>query len=135
MAAEQAHRLHQVQMLPGARHRHVKETPFFLDLLTGTYRHVRRDAAVDHVEDEHRVPLLPLGRMDRRKNEIILVEVRRHRLGAGGLRKIEGQIAEKASAGRVSRGDLLELVEIAGARGDIVVHALKMRLVPGSRSS
>ena len=35
MAAEQAHRLHQVQMLPGARHRHVKETPFFLDLLTG----------------------------------------------------------------------------------------------------
>jgi hypothetical protein len=35
--------------------------------------------------------------MDRRKNEIVLVEMRRYRLGAGGLRRIEGQLAEKAS--------------------------------------
>src|SRR5215469_17037484 len=73
---------------------------------------------------------LPLGGMDRRKNEIVLVEMRRYCLGAGGLRRIEGQLAEKASAGRVSRGDLLELVEIAGTRGDVVVQALEMRLVP-----
>src|SRR5215472_5752668 len=117
-------------MLPGARHRDVKKAPFFLDLLTGTYRHVRRDAAIDHVEDEYRVPLLPLGGMDRRKNEVVLVEVRRCCLGAGGLRRIEGQLAEKASAGRVSPGDLLELVEIAGARADIVVQAFEMRLIP-----
>jgi len=67
------------------------------DLLTGSYRHVRRDAAIDHVEDEHSVPLLPLGRMDRRKDEMVLVEMRRHRLGARGLRRIQGQLAEKAS--------------------------------------
>jgi hypothetical protein len=29
MAAKQAHRLHQMQMVPGARHRHVEETAFF----------------------------------------------------------------------------------------------------------
>src|SRR5215471_16467928 len=117
-------------MLPGARHRDVKKAPFFLDLLTGTYRHVRRDAAIDHVEDEYRVPLLPLGGMDRRKNEVVLVEMRRHRLGAGGLRRIEGQLAEKASSGRVSPGNLLELVEVAGTRTDMVVQAIEMRLVP-----
>jgi hypothetical protein len=39
------------------------------------------DAAIDHVEDEHSVPLLPLGRMDR------------------DLRRIQGQLAEKARTG------------------------------------
>ena len=40
MAAEQAHRLHQMQVLPRACHRHVKETAFFLDLLAAAGRHV-----------------------------------------------------------------------------------------------
>ena len=53
----------------------------------------------------------------------------RHRLGADGLKRVEGQLAEKASAGRVSPGNLFELVEIAGARADVVVQALKMRRV------
>ena len=68
--------------------------------------------------------------MNRRKNEIVLVEVRRYCLGAGGLRRIEGQLAEKASAGRVSPSDLLELVEIAGTCTDMVVQAIEMRLEP-----
>ena len=80
------------------------------------------------------VPLLPLGRKDRRKSELVLVEMRRHRLGAGGLRRIEGQLAEKASADRVSPGNLLELVEIAGARADVVVPTLKMRREVGASS-
>src|SRR5882672_9046939 len=46
LGAEEPQWLHQVQVLPGAGHRDVKETAFFLDLRRSADRHVRRDAAV-----------------------------------------------------------------------------------------
>jgi len=46
MSAEEAQWLHQVQMLPRARHGHVEETAFFLDLLVIPESHVRGDAAI-----------------------------------------------------------------------------------------
>jgi len=75
MAAEEAHRLDQMQMLPSARHCDVQETALLLDLLTAADRHVRRDAAIDHVQHEHHVPLLAFGRVDRRQHELVLVEM------------------------------------------------------------
>jgi hypothetical protein len=81
-------------------------------------RHVRGDAAVDHVEHEHG-PFLYLGRVDRREHEIVLVEVPRDRLGAGGLGRIEDQFSEEASPRRIDSDDLLQLVEIARAGTDI----------------
>ena len=61
MAAEQAHRLDQMQMVPGARHRHVEETALFLDLFTVANRHVRRDAAIDDVQHEDGIHSWPLA--------------------------------------------------------------------------
>ena len=40
MGTEEPQWLHQVQVLPGARHSDVKETAFFLDLLAGADRHI-----------------------------------------------------------------------------------------------
>jgi hypothetical protein len=40
LAPEQAHRLDQMQVLPGAGHRHVKETALLLDLLAAAHSHV-----------------------------------------------------------------------------------------------
>ena len=73
-------------MLPGARHCDVKETALFLDLLVVPNRHVRRDAAIGDVQHEYDLPLLPFRRMDGRKHEVVLIEMRRTCLGASGLR-------------------------------------------------
>ena len=54
-----------MEMLPGSGHRDVEEPALLLDLFLATDRHIRRDAAVDHVQNEHSVPFLPFGGMDR----------------------------------------------------------------------
>src|SRR2546429_2628581 len=77
MGAEEPQRLHQMQVLPGARHRDVKKTAFFLDLLAAVHRHVRRDAAVGDVKHEYSIRPLALRRMDGRQHEIVLIEMRR----------------------------------------------------------
>ena len=107
VGAEEPRWLHQVQMLPSTRHGDVKETAFFLDLLRAADRHVRGDATIDDVEHEHGIPFLALGRMDRRQHEVILIEMRRTRLGAGGLRRVQGQLGQKAAACRIGSGNLL----------------------------
>ena len=76
MSAEEAQWLHQVQMLPRARHGDVKEAAFFLDLLAAVDRHVRRNAAIGYVEYKHGIPLLALRRMDRRQHKAVFIEMR-----------------------------------------------------------
>ena len=75
----EALRHEQVQVLPGARHRHVEQAPLLLDLGGVAGRHVRRDAAVDDVEHRDRAPLLALGRVDGREDQVVLVERSRAR--------------------------------------------------------
>jgi hypothetical protein len=53
--------------------------------------------------------------MDRRQDQIILVEFRTAGFGAGRIGRVERQFGEKALAARVTRGDLFELVEVTGA--------------------
>ena len=55
------------------RHRHVEQAPLFLEFDRGVGRKVGQDAAVDCVEQRHRPPLLPLGRVDRREDQVVLV--------------------------------------------------------------
>jgi hypothetical protein len=55
------------------------------------------DAAIDHVEDEHRPPLLALGRVDRRQHQPVLVSVAARRV-AGRARRIEREVLEEAGA-------------------------------------
>ena len=85
MSAEESQWVHQVQMLPRARHGDVKEAAFFLDLLAAVDRHVRRNAAIGYVEYKHGIPLLALRRMDRRQHKVVFIEMRLTSFGAGGL--------------------------------------------------
>src|SRR3954451_18556247 len=135
VAAEYPHRLHQMQVAPGAGHRNVEKTAFFLDLLTRADGHVRRDAAIDDVQQEDGVPLLTLRRVDRRQHQVILVEVRRDRLGTARFRRVQGQLAQEGGPRRKGTGDLFQLFEVARPRNDIVVQALEMRLIPPPNQS
>src|ERR1700680_1422664 len=80
VGAEETQRLNQMQMLLGTGHGDIKQTALFLDLRRIAGGHVRGDAAIDELQHIDRVPFLTLGRMDRRQDQIILVEP-----GAAGL--------------------------------------------------
>ena len=100
---KEALRHDQVQMILGARHRDIKQPPLLLDLGLRSGGKVRRNAAVDHIENEDRLPFLALGRMDGREDQIILVEQRRAGAVAGGVRRIEREFGQKAFAARIGR--------------------------------
>ena len=58
---EKALRNHEVQIVPGARHRDIEEAPLLLDLGRRAGTEVRRNAAIDDVQDEDRFPFLALA--------------------------------------------------------------------------
>ena len=95
---------------------------------------IGRNAAVDDVQHEDRLPFLALGGMDRREDQIVLVEQRHAGLVAGGVGRIERQLGQEALARRIAGGDLLELEQIGAARLGVLVDALEMRLVPEPRA-
>jgi len=99
----------QVQVVFRARHRHVKKPPLLFDLGAGAGGEVGRKAAIDGVEDKDRLPFLPLGRMNGRENEVILLKQRIAGAGARCLRRIEGKLGQKTLAVRIGRGNLREL--------------------------
>ena len=78
----EALRHHEMELIFRARHGDVKEPAFFFDLLAGSDAQVRRDAAVDGIQHEYGFPFLALRRMDRREDEVVLIEKRRSRLVA-----------------------------------------------------
>ena len=116
-----------------ARHRHVEQAPLLLDLGGAAGRHVGRDAAVDHVEHVHRAPLLALGRVDRRQDQVVLVALRRAGLVAGGLGRVERQLGQEALARRRSRRPCASSCsQVGAAHAGVVVQALELRLVPAA---
>src|SRR5438477_564699 len=72
----EALRLHQVQRVARPRHGDVEQPALLLDLRRRARGHVRRDAAVDQVEDVDRVPFLALGGVDGGEDEVVLVQAR-----------------------------------------------------------
>ena len=68
--------------------------------------------------------------MDRGQDQIVLVEQRHAGLIAGRIRRIEREFGQKAFAGRIARGDLLQLQQISQPHLGILVNALQMRAVP-----
>jgi hypothetical protein len=89
LGAVEAYGIDQVKVPFRARHRDVEKAPLFLDLLDVFGSHVRGDAPVNHIQYKHCAPLLALGRMDRRQNEIIFVQVGRFGFCACGLGWVE----------------------------------------------
>src|SRR5438046_1787602 len=99
-------RVEQVQMVARARHRDVEQAALLVDLLWCPGRHVRRYAAVNHVEHIHHIPFLALSGMDRREDEIVFVEVRIGGYIPHCVGWVERQLAQEPLARRVARGAL-----------------------------
>src|SRR5207302_3430664 len=89
VGAEEPQRLNQMEMLLGTGHGDIKQTALFLDLRRIAGGHVRGDAAIDEIQHVDRIPFLALGRMDRRQDQIILVEPGAAGFGAGHLGRVE----------------------------------------------
>ena len=115
VGAEEPQRLNQMEMLLGTGHGDIKQTALFLGLRRIAGGHVRGDAAIDEVQHVDRIPFLTLGRMDRRQDQIILVEPGAAGFRAGRVGRVERHFGEKAFAVWVAHGDLFELVEVSGA--------------------
>src|SRR5438876_12412817 len=85
----------------------VEQAALLLDLLWCPGRHVRRYAAVNHVEHIHHVPFLALSGMDRREDEIVVVEVRMGGFIPHSVGWVKRQLAQEPLARGVARGELL----------------------------
>ena len=98
LVREEPLRHDEVQVILGARHRHIEKPAFFLDFRRRPGAEVGWNAAVDDVEHEDRFPFLALGRMNGGKDQVILVEQGHARLVACRVRRIECQLRQKALA-------------------------------------
>ena len=120
---EEALRRDNVQAVLRPGHGDIEQPALLFDFRRRPRAKIGGDAAVDGVEDEDRFPFLSLGGMDRRQDQIILVEQRRAGLIAGGVRRVERQFGEEALARGIARRDLFELQQVGEARGGVVVNA------------
>ncbi len=73
---EETLRRHEVEAVLRPSHRDIEQATLPLRFPPLFRPEVGGDAAVDGVEDEYRFPFLPFGGMDRRQDQIILVEKR-----------------------------------------------------------
>ena len=117
-------------MVLGARHGDIEQPPFFLDLGARSGGEVGRQAAVDRVQHEDRLPLLPFRRMDGGEDEVILVEQRQRRT------RRWWRPAGRASArsGSVRGSDrsqaICSVARIGLAQLRVFMDAFEMRFVP-----
>src|ERR1700730_5154310 len=92
---EEALRDHQMEIVLGARHCDIEEASLLVDLFRSASAEVRRNASIDDIQHEDRLPFLALGGMNGRKDQIILVEQRYAGLVAGRVRRIERQFCQE----------------------------------------
>src|SRR5467141_2060916 len=82
-------------------YRHIEKPALLVDLFGFAACHIRRNTAIDEVENEDGVPFLPLGRMNGRQDQIVLVD---HRAGPMSARSKNargwGSQQRSARAGR-----------------------------------
>jgi hypothetical protein len=121
---------HDVQLIFRAGHRDVKQPPFFFDFVRGADAQVRWDATIHRIEHEHGSPLLTLGRVDRRQDQVVFIEQWWTGLVAGRVRRIERQFGQKTLACGVGRSNLYELRKIGLSLECVFVFALQVRRIP-----
>ena len=95
---EEALRHDEVQIVLGAGHRDIQQSTFLLDLGGGADAEIGGDTAVHCVQHEDGLPLLPLRRMDRGQDQIILIKQRYARLIASRVRRVERQLGQEPLA-------------------------------------
>src|SRR5207253_10379020 len=98
------------QIVLRAGKRDVQQAPLLLDEFRLAGREFRRETAVDDVEHVNRVPLHSFRRVNSREHQVVLIEQRLAREVAGGMRRIERELSEKALAGGILAGQLLERI-------------------------
>jgi hypothetical protein len=130
---EETLRHDQMQIVLGAGHGYIKQPAFFLDLSCRSSAEVRRHAAIDDVEQEHRLPFLTLGGMDRGQDQVVLVEQGYARLVAGGIGWIKRQLCEEAFARWIAARDLFKLDQVGATGLGILVDSVEVRFVPQPR--
>src|ERR1700738_5711177 len=97
-------------------------------------RHRRATSwAIDDIENEDGLPFPALGGMDRRKDQIILVEQRHACLVTRRIRRIERKFGQETLPGRIATRDLLELDKIGVTGAGVLVDAIEMRFIPEAR--
>ena len=115
---------HEVKIVLCTRHRDVKQAALLLELSGSASAEVRRHATVDHVEDIDRLPFLALRRMDRRQDEVVLIQERHAGLIAGRVRRVQGEFRQEAFARSIPARDLFELNEIGTPNLGVFADAL-----------
>src|ERR1700720_3844507 len=128
--SEETLRDYEVEIVSGARHRDIEEAPLLLDLFRSAGAEVRWYASINHIQHEHRLPFLALGRMNGREDQIILVEQWRTGLVAGRVRRIEREFCQEPFPRGVSARNLFELDQIGSPRHSVLMEPFEMRFVP-----
>src|SRR5882672_1814132 len=119
-----------LQVILGARHRHVKQAPFFLNLGGRTGGEIRRDAAVDRIQQVHGGPFLPFGGMNGRERQIFLIAQRVACFVAGCARRVECQLGKKTLTRSVCGGDVFQRSQVGASHRCIVVTLQQQWFVP-----
>src|SRR5579859_735897 len=120
----------EMELVARARHRDVEQPALLLDFLRTSGGHVGRNTSVDNVQNIDHIPLLPFGRVDRRENQVVVVNQRIAREIARRFRGIERQVAEEALARGMILCEVLEHLEIRYSDRRGFVQPLEMRLIP-----
>ena len=94
---EQALRHDKMQAVLGPGHGDMEQAAFLVDVRRCSGAEIGRNAAVNDIQHEDGFPLLPFGRMDRREDQIVLIQHRHPWLIARGIRRVERQLGQEAA--------------------------------------
>ena len=127
---EEPLRQDKMQTVLGPCHGDVEQPAFLLDFRRCSAAEIGGNAAVNDIQHEDGFPLLSFGGMNRREDQIVLIQHRHPCLIARGIRRVERQLGQEARPRRIACGNLLELQQVGLANGRIFMNAFEMRLIP-----
>ena len=115
------------QIVLGASERDVEQSELLVETIALVKGHVGWDVAVRGVDERDGSPLTSLGRMDRREDQVVVIEMRSTGQVAGSLGRIDDELREKPLSVRVGSRGRRKLVEISEPRSRVVVPARENR--------
>ena len=129
---EETLRHDKMQSVLGPCHGDVEQPALLFDFRRCSSAEIGGNAAVNDIQYEDGFPLLSFRGMNRRKDQVILIQHRHAGLIARGIRRVERQLGQEARPRRIACGNLLELQQVGLANGRIFVDAFEMRLIPAT---
>ena len=105
----------------------MEQPPLLVQTVRCGHSQVGGEAALGDVQQVHRVPLQALGRVHRGQHQPVLVHARRHRVGAGGAGRVEGQLDDERAQVAVLGGGRGQPLQVGEPGGGIRVRATDHR--------